>query len=102
MILFLIILVAVVALLILVPAWRERFIEGLKNFSDAAIVNLLRATSRFGVELTDEGRAEQARWREQRMRNLRGLSLRARERAGRSRADETVSKQDKPRSDLTF
>ncbi|HKA32961.1 MAG TPA: hypothetical protein VKH64_07090 [Candidatus Binatia bacterium] len=101
-IIVLIVLVAVAALLVIVPAWRERFVEGLKNFSDAAIVNLLRATSRFGAELTDEGRAEQARWREQRMRNLRGLSLRARERAGRSRADEPVDKRDKPRSDLSF
>jgi hypothetical protein len=101
MILFLIILVALAALLIVVPAWRERFVEGLKNFSDTAIVNFLRATSRFGAELTEEGRAEQERWREQRMRNLSGLSLRARERAKRSPADEPVDK-DKPRSDLSF
>jgi len=101
MILFLIILVAVAALLIVVPAWRERFVEGLKNFSDIAIVNFLRATSRFGAELTDEGRAEQARWREQRLRNLRGLALRAGERGKRSPADEPLHK-DKPRSDLTF
>ena len=102
MILFLIILVALAALLIVVPAWRERFVEGLKTFSDTAIVNLLRATSRFGAELTDEGRGEQARWREQRMRNLRGLSLRAKERSARSRADGPADKQDKPRSDLSF
>jgi len=99
--LIILILIAVAALLVIVPAWRERFVEALKNFSDTAIVNFLRATSRFGAELTDEGRAEQARWREQRMRNLRGLSLRARERAKRSPADERVH-QDKPRSDLTF
>ncbi|HEY6197500.1 MAG TPA: hypothetical protein VI231_02730 [Candidatus Binatia bacterium] len=101
MILFLIILLAVAALLIIVPAWRERFVEGLKSFSDTAIVNVLRTTSRFGAELTDEGRAEQARWREQRLRNLRGLSLRAGERAKRAPADERAHK-DKPRSDLTF
>lgn len=102
MILFLIILVAFIALLIVVPAWRERFVEGLKTFSDTAIVSFLRATSRFGAELTEEGRAEQVRWREQRLRNLRGLSLRARERARRSGADQTTDKKDKPRSDLSF
>ncbi|HEY1374116.1 MAG TPA: hypothetical protein VGH50_16715 [Candidatus Binatia bacterium] len=102
MILFLIILIAFAALLIVVPAWRERFVEGLKAFSDTAIVKFLRATSRFGAELTEEGRAEQVRWREQRMRNLRGLSLRARERSRRSRADQTAENKNKPRSDLTF
>src|SRR5581483_5592672 len=65
MILFLIIFVAIIALLIVVPAWRERFVEALKTFSDTAIVSFLRATSRFGAELTEEGKAEQVRWREQ-------------------------------------
>jgi hypothetical protein len=36
-----------------------------------------------------------------RLRNLRGLSLRAGERAKRAPADERAHK-DKPRSDLTF
>jgi DNA-binding PadR family transcriptional regulator len=102
MILFLIILVAFIALLIVVPAWRERFVEGLKSFSDSAIVSFLRATSRFGAELTEEGWAELVRWREQRLRNLRGLSLRARERARRSGGDQTADNKDKPRSDLSF
>ncbi len=103
MILLLVILVvAFAALLVVLPAWRERFVEGLKNVSDDAIVNFLRATSRFGAELTDEGRAEQLRWREQRLRNLSGLSLRAKQRSGRAPVDQPVAKQDKPRSDLSF
>ncbi|SRR5581483_2051905 len=102
MILFLIIFVAIIALLIVVPAWRERFVEALKTFSDTAIVSFLRATSRFGAELTEEGKAEQVRWREQRMRNLRGLSLRARERSRRSNGDQPVDNKNKPPSDLSF
>ena len=74
------ILVIVVALLILIPAWRERLVEGLKYLSDVWILDFLRGTSRFGADLTDEGRAEQLRWAEQRLRNLRGLALRAKSR----------------------
>jgi hypothetical protein len=41
----------------------------------------LRVTSGFGKELTEEGKKEQARWRELRLKNLQGLSLRSRQRS---------------------
>ena len=54
--------------------------EWLKDLSDKLVIWLLRASSGFGKELTDEGKREQELWREQRLRNLRGLSLRSRQR----------------------
>jgi hypothetical protein len=72
-------LIIIVALLVLLPGLRERVVEGLKNLTDVGIIEFLRGTSRFGVDLTDEGRAEQRRWSEQRMRNLRGLALRSKQ-----------------------
>ena len=72
-------LVVIVALIVLFPQSRAFIGEAIKSFSDYLIVNLLRATSRFGSELTEEGRAEQKLWREQRLRNLRGLALRSNE-----------------------
>jgi hypothetical protein len=74
---FLFIIVA--ALLVLIPGLRQRVVEGLKNLSDVWMIDFLRGTSRFGVDLTEEGRAEQLRWSEQRMRNLRGLALRSKQ-----------------------
>jgi len=56
--------------------------EWLKDITDRLIIWFLRATSGFGKELTTDGRNEQAQWREQRLRNLRGLSLRPREAFG--------------------
>jgi hypothetical protein len=50
--------------------------EWLKDFSDKLILGFLHATSGFAKELTDDGRREQQRWREQRLRNLKGLSMR--------------------------
>lgn len=47
-----------------------------KDFSDKVILRFLHATSAFGKELTAEGRREQEQWREQRLRNLKGLSIR--------------------------
>lgn len=76
--LFLLIIIA--ALLVLIPGLRERVVEGLKHLTDVWMIQFLRGTSRFGVDLTDEGRDEQRRWSEQRMRNLRGLALRAKSR----------------------
>jgi len=73
-------LVFIVALLVLIPGLRERIVEGLKNLTDVWMIEFLRGTSRFGVDLTEEGRAEQRRWSAQRMRNLRGLALRAKRR----------------------
>jgi hypothetical protein len=54
--------------------------EWIKDLSDKLVIWLLRASSGFGKELTTEGKREQELWREQRLRNLRGLSLRSRQR----------------------
>jgi hypothetical protein len=54
--------------------------EWIKDVSDRWVIWLLRVTSRFEKELTPDGREEQAMWREQRMRNLQGLSLSRRQR----------------------
>jgi hypothetical protein len=54
--------------------------EWFKDISDRLLIWLLRATSGFGSELTQDGKSDQAIWREQRLRNLRGLSIRARQR----------------------
>jgi len=54
--------------------------EWLKDISDRMLIWLLRVTSGFGSELTRDGGLEQALWREQRLKNLQGLSIRARQR----------------------
>jgi hypothetical protein len=61
--------------------------EWIKNISDRFIIWFLRKTSGFGKELTRAGQAEQLMWREQRLRNLKGLTMRSRQRLG-----ETASK----------
>ena len=53
--------------------------EWLKEISDRLLLWFLRATSRFGKELTLEGKIEQAMWRDQRLRNLEGLATRSRQ-----------------------
>lgn len=79
-----IILLAVVGItaLLSLRRFREWLVEEVKATSDAVVIFLLRSTSQFGSELTEEGRAEQRLWREQRLRNLRGLALRWQERWG--------------------
>ncbi len=54
--------------------------EWIKELSDKLLLWFLRRTSRFQKELTADGRAEQALWREQRLRNLEGLAIRSRQR----------------------
>jgi len=54
--------------------------EWIKDLSDRFVIWFLRVTSRFESDLTDDGRKEQRMWREQRLRNLQGLSLRSRQR----------------------
>lgn len=78
----LIVLLAVVgmAALLFVRSIRAWLLEQVKAASDAVVVFLLCSTSRFGSELTEEGRAEQRLWREQRLRNLRGLAQRSKQR----------------------
>ncbi len=74
-----ILLLVIVALVLFLPPIRERLLEAIKTFSDFLILNFLRRTSQFGGELTQDGKAEQNLWREQRLRNLRGLALRVKE-----------------------
>lgn len=54
--------------------------EWIKELSDKLLLWFLRRTSRFQKELTADGRAEQALWREQRLRTLDGLAIRSRHR----------------------
>ena len=74
-----VIVAIVLALLFLLPGTREWIVEGIKTCSDFLVLTFLRRTSGFGVELTKDGQAEQKLWREQRLRNLRGLALRTKE-----------------------
>lgn len=64
---------------------RWRLMEELKALSDLLLLIFLRATSRFGSELTRDGLAEQKIWREQRLRDLKGLGLRSRQRWARKK-----------------
>jgi hypothetical protein len=81
---FLIILLVAMGLALSRPAIRSRLLEGVKDISDRVILKFLLVTSGFERELNDDGRAEQKLWREQRLRNLRGLRLRARQRFEKS------------------
>jgi hypothetical protein len=54
--------------------------EWLKDLSDKLILKFLHVTSRFGNELTVQGRREQEQWRDQRLRNLKALSIRSEQR----------------------
>jgi len=66
--------------------------DWIKTLSDKLILWFLHASSGFGKELTREGRMEQAMWREQRLRNLKGLAIRSRQRLG---ADKVSTDQGK-------
>ena len=61
------------------------FMEELKALSDLLLLLFLRATSQFGSELTQDGKAEQRLWRDQRLRDLRGLALRSHQRQQRAK-----------------
>jgi hypothetical protein len=54
--------------------------EWLKDLSDKLILKFLHVTSRFEKELTRQGRYEQEQWRDQRLRNLKALSIRSEQR----------------------
>jgi hypothetical protein len=54
--------------------------EWIKDVSDRLVIWLLRVSSGFEKELTPDGRKEQEMWRDRRLRNLQGLSLRSRQR----------------------
>ncbi len=81
-----IISVAVVGLAALLSLRRSRewLLEEVKALSDTLLLRLLDWTSQFGSELTRDGKAEQRLWREQRLRDLRGLALRSRQRQQRA------------------
>ncbi len=80
-----IILLAIVGLVLclLIRPVRDWLVEQIKAASDLFVVFLLRSTSQFGSELTEDGKKEQALWREQRWRNLRGLTVRSEQRWAR-------------------
>ena len=63
--------------------------EWLKDLSDKILIWFLKRTSGFGQELTRDGRNEQALWREQRQRNLRGLALRSEQRLRRKQVQSS-------------
>ena len=65
--------------------------DWIKTLSDKLILWFFHATSGFGKELTREGRVEQKMWREQRLRNLKGLAIRSRQRLD---ADKVSAERD--------
>jgi hypothetical protein len=54
--------------------------EWIKDLSDKLLIWFLRVTSGFAKELTRDGKSEQGAWRERRLRNLKGLAIRSRQR----------------------
>ncbi len=62
--------------------------EWIKDLSDKLLIWFLRITSGFAKELTRDGKSEQGVWREQRLRNLKGLAIRSRERFRDNRTSE--------------
>ena len=54
--------------------------EFLKQLSDKLLIWFLKSTSGFGRELTRAGRHEQTSWRDQRLRDLKGLSVMSKQR----------------------
>jgi hypothetical protein len=55
-------------------------VELIKHLSDKILISFLKSTSGFAKELTKQGHEEQNSWREQRLRNLKGLSIRSKQR----------------------
>ncbi len=78
-------LVLIGIVLLFVHPIRQWLLEEIKELSDRLLLLFLLLTSRFEDELTEDGRAEQKLWREQRLRNLRGLTLRSRHRFEKSK-----------------
>lgn len=73
-------LIIIAALLLYFRKSRDWLLEEVKAFSDFLLLWVLRATSQFGSELTRDGSAEQAMWRERRLRDLDGMALRSKQR----------------------
>jgi hypothetical protein len=63
--------------LVLPSNLREALMERAKLASDVLMSQLLRQTSQFESELSDDTRSEQEMWREQRRRDLRDLAKEA-------------------------
>jgi len=63
---------------------REWLLEEVKALSDALLLRFLGSTSQFGSELTRDGLDEQKMWRERRLRDLRGLALRSKQKQRQS------------------
>jgi hypothetical protein len=78
-------LILIFVALLLIRRVREWVAEELKDLSDRILLRFLLLTSQFERELTRDGREEQKLWRAQRLRNLRGLSLRSRQRFEKSK-----------------
>ncbi len=76
----LVLLLVIIALLLSVRSSRDGILEWIKDLSDRLLLGLLRATSRFEGELTNEGKLEQEMWRQQRLRDLQGLRIRSAQR----------------------
>jgi hypothetical protein len=66
--------------------------EWIKDLSDKLILWFLHVTGGFGKQLTQKGRREQEMWRERRLRNLKGLAIRSRQRLD---AEKVPAQQDK-------
>lgn len=86
MLILLLLVAVIVGLLILIQPLRAWLYEEIHVLSDSFVIGFLRSTSRFGSELTEDGKEEQRLWREQRLRNLRGLAIRSKEAAGRQQS----------------
>jgi len=54
--------------------------EFIKHLSDEFLIWFLKSTSGFGRELTGAGWHEQNLWRDQRLRDLKGLSIMSKQR----------------------
>jgi hypothetical protein len=65
--------------------------ELIKDISDKFLIWFLKSSSGFGKELTRVGHEEQKSWREQRLRNLKGLSIRSKERYAKNATRAQVS-----------
>jgi len=86
MLIVIVLFVLIAVALLFMRSFREWLLEQIKELSDRLLLRLLLLTSRFESELTEDGRAEQNLWRAQRLRNLRGLMLRSRQRFGQSQS----------------
>jgi hypothetical protein len=86
MLIVIVLFVLIAVVLLFMRSFREWLLEEIKELSDRLLLRFLLLISRFESELTEDGRAEQNLWRAQRLRTLRGLTLRSRQRFGQSQS----------------